>query len=53
MTSRTACRPVHVSGLRQVTEAYLTALAASRKRVLATFDRALAAAMTEHVVLIP
>jgi predicted nucleic acid-binding protein len=43
----------HVSGHRQVTDAYVAALAASRKGVLATFDRALAAAMTEHVVLIP
>jgi hypothetical protein len=43
----------HVSGDRQVTGAYLAALAASRKGVLATLNRALAAAMTEHVVLIP
>lgn len=43
----------HVVGHRQVTDAYLAALAASNSRQLATLDQALAQAIPEHVVLIP
>jgi hypothetical protein len=43
----------HVVGHRQVTDAYLTALAASHGGVLATFDQGLAHAAPQHVVLIP
>lgn len=43
----------HVTGHQQVTDAYLATLAASNNGVLATFDRALARAVPEHVVLIP
>jgi uncharacterized protein len=43
----------HVVGHRQVTGAYLAALAASRAFRLVTFDRALAQSLPEHVVLIP
>lgn len=43
----------HVVGHRQVTDAYLAAAAATRHARLATFDRALAAAVPMHVVLIP
>jgi hypothetical protein len=43
----------HVAGHRQVTDAYLTALAARNDGLLATFDRGLAKAAPEHVVLIP
>lgn len=43
----------HVVGHRQVTDAYLTALAASNRGLLATFDQALAHATSQHVVLIP
>jgi hypothetical protein len=42
-----------VGGHRQVTEAYLTALAASNGGLLATFDRALARTAARQVVLIP
>jgi toxin-antitoxin system PIN domain toxin len=43
----------HVIGHRQVTDAYLAALAASKHALLATFDQALAQEAPEHVVLIP
>lgn len=43
----------HVVGHRQVTDAYLSALAASNNGLLATFDQALAQAIPKHVVLIP
>jgi predicted nucleic acid-binding protein len=43
----------HVTGHRQVTDAYLASLAASHRSRLATFDNALAAALPEHVDLIP
>lgn len=43
----------HVVGHRQVTDAYLSALAASNSGLLATFDKALATAFPQHVVLIP
>jgi toxin-antitoxin system PIN domain toxin len=43
----------HVVGHRQVTDAYLAATAAARQARLATFDRALAAAIPAHVALIP
>lgn len=43
----------HVIGHRQVTDAYLCALAASRGGRLATFDKALAQTDPAHVVLIP
>ncbi|MEX0426546.1 TA system VapC family ribonuclease toxin [Nocardioides sp. DS6] len=43
----------HVVGHRQVTDAYLAALAAERGARLATFDQALAAALPQHVDLIP
>ena len=43
----------HVTGHRQVTDAYLASLAASRGSRLATFDAALANALPEHVLLIP
>jgi toxin-antitoxin system PIN domain toxin len=43
----------HVVGHRQVTDAYLAATAATRQARLATFDRALAAAIPAHVALIP
>ena len=43
----------HVRGHRQVTDAYLVALAASRGSKLATFDRALRTALPAHVELIP
>lgn len=42
-----------VIGHRQVTDAYLAALAASNDGLLATFDQALARAVPLHVVLIP
>jgi len=42
----------HVVGHRQVTDAYLAALAASNGALLATFDQALAQ-NSPHVVLIP
>jgi toxin-antitoxin system PIN domain toxin len=42
----------HVVGHRQVTEAYLAALAQSRGGRLATFDRALAEALPDGTVLI-
>ena len=42
-----------IRGHRQLTDAYLVALAASRKAVLATLDRPLAATWPEHVLLIP
>lgn len=43
----------HVTGYRQITDAYLASLAASRGALLATFDEALAKALSEHVELIP
>ncbi len=43
----------HVTGHRQVTDAYLASLAASHGARLATFDEALAATLPEHVTLIP
>ena len=43
----------HVTGHRQVTDAYLASLAASRSETLATFDGALANTLPEHVTLIP
>lgn len=42
----------HVVGHRQVTDAYLAALAASKNALLATFDRALAQAFPDQVVAI-
>lgn len=50
--SYTAADLGHVVGHRQVTDAYLAALAASRGGRLATFDRGLAAAHPEYVDLI-
>lgn len=43
----------HVTGHKQVTDAYLASLAAHNNGLLATFDQALAAARPESVVLIP
>jgi hypothetical protein len=43
----------HVVGHRQVTDAYLAALAASRGARLATLDEGLAAALPDRVRLIP
>lgn len=43
----------HVTGHRQVADAYLASLAASHEAVLATFDGALARALSEHVEVIP
>jgi uncharacterized protein len=43
----------HVTGHRQVTDAYLASLAASHGARLATFDEALATTLPEHVELIP
>ena len=43
----------HVVGHRQVTDAYLAALATSRGGRLATFDQALATALSHSVELIP
>ncbi|REF34659.1 TA system VapC family ribonuclease toxin [Thermasporomyces composti] len=43
----------HVHGHRQVTDAYLAALAASRGARLATLDEGLAAALPDQVLLIP
>lgn len=43
----------HVTGHRQVTDAYLASLAASRGARLATFDSALARTLPERVALIP
>lgn len=43
----------HVVGHRQVTDAYLAALAASNNALLATFDQALAQAVPHRVTLIP
>jgi hypothetical protein len=42
-----------VVGHRQVTEAYLAALAATNNALLATLDEAVAQAVPHHVVLIP
>ncbi len=50
--SLTAADLSHVVGHRQVTDAYLAALAASRGAKLATFDGALAAARPQAVTLI-
>lgn len=43
----------HVTGHRQVTDAYLASLAASHQARLATFDQALAAELAKTVDLIP
>ena len=43
----------HITGHRQVTDAYLASLAASRGARLATFDAALARTLPEHIELIP
>jgi predicted nucleic acid-binding protein len=43
----------HVTGHRQVTDAYLASLAASHGIRLATFDAALATTLPEYVELIP
>jgi uncharacterized protein len=43
----------HVTGHRQVTDAYLASLAASRQARLATLDKALAAELGRAVDLIP
>ena len=43
----------HITGHRQVTDAYLASLAASHGSRLATFDDALARTLPEHVELIP
>ena len=43
----------HITGHRQVTDAYLASLAASHGARLATFDEALARTLPEHVELIP
>lgn len=43
----------HVRRHRQVTDAYLASLAASRGGVLATFDEALAAELPDRVALVP
>jgi len=43
----------HVTGHRQVTDAYLASLAASGGGRLATFDEPLAATLPQHVDLIP
>lgn len=43
----------HVVGHRQVTDAYLAALAALNNGRLATFDEALARSVPQHVVPIP
>jgi len=43
----------HVTGHRQVTDAYLASLAASHGTRLATFDEALATTLPQHVELIP
>lgn len=43
----------HVRGHRQVTDAYLAALASTQEALLATFDAALARALPDVVVLIP
>lgn len=43
----------HVSGHRQVTDAYLASLAAHHDAKLATFDRGLAQAMPGRAALIP
>ncbi len=51
--SYTAADLAHVAGHRQVTDAYLAALARSQKAWLATFDRALAMALPDAVKLIP
>lgn len=43
----------HITGHRQVTDAYLSSLAVSRGTRLATFDHALAKTLPDHVLLIP
>ena len=43
----------HVTGHRQVTDAYLAALAAEHHSLLATFDQALAEALPQRTTLIP
>jgi len=43
----------HVAGHRQVTDAYLAALAARNHGLLATFDEGLERSVPRHVVLIP
>jgi len=51
--SYTDAKLEHVTGHRQVTDAYLASLAASRKARLATLDVALATALDGTVDLIP
>ena len=51
--SYTAARLDHVVGHRQVTDAYLASLAASRGCTLATFDHALVTALGDGTELIP
>ncbi len=43
----------HVTGYRQVTDAYLASLAAKHGARLATFDEALSRAVPRHVIPIP
>lgn len=43
----------HVTGHRQVADAYLASLAASRDARLATLDEAMAKTLPDHVTLIP
>jgi hypothetical protein len=51
--SYTAANLDHVVGLRQVTDAYLASLAASRRCRLATFDHALVNVRPDDTELIP
>ena len=51
--SYTAANLDHVVGHRQVTDAYLASLAASRGRRLATFDHALVNVLPDDTELIP
>ncbi|WP_249011342.1 TA system VapC family ribonuclease toxin [Conexibacter sp. DBS9H8] len=51
--SHTSADLGHVLGHRQVTDAYLTSLAAAHDARLATFDRALAGTFPNRVDLIP
>lgn len=51
--SYTTANLEHVVGYRQVTDAYLASLAASRGCRLATFDAALASVLPDDVALIP
>lgn len=51
--SYAAAKLEHITGYRQVTDAYLASLAASHAARLATFDEALSNTLPECVVLIP